>query len=142
MIFFDGIYRLRYGERKRRAASSADGGGAWRVRIINLSLGCPQVAHLRPFIVFASPTGEGIFKASCAESLGRSICRDFDLNPQETLWVECLPGSSGRLHVAVFIPRPSAGPDVIYRVTWRTIRPNEGKTLQKFLPENECYEGV
>ncbi len=136
MIFFDGTYRLRY-PGKRSALAGTGGAQAWRVRIINLSIGRPQVAHLRPIIVFAAPTGEGLFKASCAESIGKSICRDFKLNPLEILWVECLPGADGRLQVATFIPRTPAGLDRSYRISWRPIRPNERQTLLAFLPENE-----
>ena len=137
MIFFDGTYRLRHPGR-RSDLSDTGTALAWRVRIINLSISHPEVAHLRPFIVFTAPTGDGIFKASCAESLGKSICRDFELNLRKTLWVECLPDAAGRLKVARFIPR-AVGPETSYWITWRPIRSNERETLLAFLPQNECY---
>lgn len=115
MIFFDGTYRLPAGADgtvKTRQKSAY----AWRVRIINLSLAQPGIRHLRPFIVFTSPEGDGIFKTNCAESLGKSIFRDFNLNMPETLWLELFPDTSEKIFAAVFTPRFSYGPEIFYNI--------------------------
>ena len=74
---------------QRRSRSDQKWAYAWRVRIIDLSLGLPQVTHLKPYIVFISPSDEGIFTATCADHMGKRICRDFNLDVAQTLWVEC-----------------------------------------------------
>ena len=136
MIFYDGTYRLQpHGGTGK--LSIRKGPYAWRVRIINLSISNPEIAHLRPYIVFATPSGDGIFKTNCAESLGKKICRDFNLDVSGILWVEKLQENIGNLLVAVFTPKEHFGPDVFYTVHWRPIRPNEYETLKAFIPESE-----
>lgn len=134
MIFFDGTYRLLAGTggaAKLRQHSAC----AWRVRIINLSLGQPGIRHLKPFIVFTSPEGSGIFKTNCAESLGKRIFRDFNLNMSETLWLEFFPDASEKIYVAVFTPTFSYGPETFYNIGWRPIRPNELVAIKPFIHE-------
>ena len=134
MIFFDGTYRLQEradGIEKPRQKSAY----VWRVRIINLSLSQPGIRHLRPFIVFTSPEGNGIFKTNCAESLGKRICRDFNLNIPETLWLELFPDTPEKIYAAVFTPTFSSGPEMFYNIGWRPLRPNELAAIKPFIAE-------
>ncbi|MEW6671246.1 MAG: hypothetical protein AB1427_06050 [Thermodesulfobacteriota bacterium] len=135
MIFFDGTYRLQAGIDGGHATSRRKSAYAWRVRIINLSLGRPDIRHIRPFIVFTSPAGNGIFKTNCAESMGKRIFRDFSLNMAETLWLELFPDTSGKIYAAVFTPRFTYGPEAYYDIGWRPIRPNELRTIAPFIAE-------
>jgi hypothetical protein len=134
LIFFDGTYRLLAGP-DGSARSRLNSAYAWRIRTINLSLGQPDIRHLRPFIVFASPDGNGIFKTTCAESLGRKIFRDFNLNIVETLWLELIPDTPEKIYAAVFRPRFSHGPEVFYNIDWRPLRPNELAAVKPFIAE-------
>lgn len=131
MIYFDGIYRLQ--RNHRRSRSGQQWAYAWRVRIIDLTLGQPQVTHLKPYIVFVSPSDEGAFTATCADHMGKRICRDFNLDVARTLWVECFE----KILVATFIPRSQFGPDISYTVNWRSLRANERETVKRFIPEIE-----
>ena len=108
---------------------------AWRVRIINLSISLPEVRHLWPFVVFVSPAGDGIFKTNCAESLGKNICRDFDLDIRQVLWMEHFPDAPEEIYTAVFRPQSYYGPEMFYDVGWRPIRPNELAVIKPFIPE-------
>lgn len=108
---------------------------AWRVRIIDLSLGRPDIRHLRPFIVFTNPDGNGIFKTTCAESLGKKIFRDFNLNMAETLWVEFIPETAEKIYAAVFTPKFTFGTDSYYHIDWRPLRPNELDAIKPFISE-------
>lgn len=144
MISFDGTYRLYLNDAKPpwigksdKPAKARQKGNAWRVRIIDLSISRPQVRHIKPRIVFATPYGEGIFKSNCANSLGRRIFRDFALDVTDVLWVEQFPDMKEPIRVAVFSPLSQFGPDIHYAIEWRPIRPNELKTLLMFLPESE-----
>ncbi|MBC2711314.1 MAG: hypothetical protein HGJ94_10050 [Desulfosarcina sp.] len=121
MIVFDGTYML---ERKEDPGSSPAHACAWRVKVIDFSSGDPFHPHIRPYAVLTFRKEGGIFKTSCAESLGKRICMDFDLNVYDVLWVEAFPDLPGALYVAVFTPRYQ-GADIHYTVTWRPILKNE-----------------
>ena len=67
MLVFDGTYML---ERKEDPGRNAAHACAWRVKIIDLASSDPRRPHIRPFAVLALRKASGIFKTSCAESLG------------------------------------------------------------------------
>ncbi len=121
MIVFDGTYML---ERKEDPGASPAHACTWRVKIIDFSSGDPMHPHIRPYAVLAFRKEGGIFKTSCAESMGKRICRDFDLNVDDLLWVEAFPDLPGTLYVAGFTPRYQ-DTDIHYTVTWRPILKNE-----------------
>jgi hypothetical protein len=135
LLLFDGLYRL---QREEDVPSQPISRWAysWRLRIIDLSLYQPEVEHLRPHVVVASQTGEGIFKTTCAESLGKRICKDFSLKINDILWVEHFPNESA-LYIATFKPKLHVGPEVFYTVEWRSILPNELESIRPFIPEVE-----
>jgi len=134
LIFYDGTYRLRNTDEccKRLVGKWS---ACWRVRIIDLSMSQPEVTHLRPVVVVATQTGEGIFKTTCAESLGKKICRDFNLDVRNILWIEPLPGEADKICVAVFTPKFYFGHEKFYFIRWRPILPNELKMILPFIPE-------
>ena len=135
MILFDGTYRL---QRQENSPPKPIGRWAcsWRLRIIDFSFNQPDVQHLRPNVVVATQTGEGIFKTTCAESLGKRICRDFDLKIDEILWIEHYPDEPA-LYVATFKPKSYFGTEIFYAIDWRPIRPNELEAIKPFIPETE-----
>ena len=138
MILFDGTYGL---QRREDKSSKDDRNWAcsWRLRLFDFSIGYPNVKHLRPYAVVATQTGEGIFKATCAESLGKRICRDFDLGTDDILWIEHYPDEPA-LYVAMFKPKSHLGDEVFYTIDWRPIRPNELQVIQPFIPEIKNFK--
>ncbi|WP_319408163.1 hypothetical protein [uncultured Desulfosarcina sp.] len=126
MIIFDGSYML---ERKEDPGASPAHACTWRVKIIDFSSGDPMHPHIRPYALLAFRKEGGIFKTSCAESMGKRICRDFDLNVDDVLWVEAFPDLPGALYVAVFTPRYQDA-DIHYTVTWRPILKNEQAAVE------------
>jgi hypothetical protein len=133
LILFDGIYRL---QRQEDASQETVDKCAcsWWLRIIDFSIDRPEVQYLRPYVIIATYTGEGIFRTTCAESLGKRIYRDFSLKIDETLWIEHYPDEPA-LYVAVFRPMSYFGTEIFYSVDWRTIRPNELEAIRPFIPE-------
>ena len=138
MLLFDGTYRL---QRQEDAPSKLGRkwACAWRLRVFDFSKKYPDVQHLRPYAVVTTQTGEGIFKTTCAESLGNRICRDFDLNVDETLWVEHYPDEPA-LYVAIFSPKSYYGTEILYDVDWRPIMPNELNAIRPLMPEIEDFQ--
>ena len=112
---------------------------SWRLRLFDFSIRQPDVKHLRPYAVVATQTGEGFFKTTCAESLGKRICRDFNLAIDEILWIEHYPDEPA-LYVANFKPKSYLGNEIFYTIDWRPIRPNELQVIQSFIPEIENFE--
>ena len=121
MIVFDRIYML---ERKEDPGASPAHACSWRVKLIDFSSGDGLHPHIRPYAVLAFREAGGFFKTSCAESMGKRICGDFDLNVDDLLWVEAFPDLPGSLYVAVFTPRYQDA-DQHFTVTWRPILRNE-----------------
>jgi hypothetical protein len=139
MIFFDGNYRSKsIGEAESKPIKEWE--YSWRVRIINLELGLYEqgVQFLRPVVIFAVQNGGRPLKTNCAESMGRRICRDFELNVEEILWIEYFPSDSEPLKVASFRPRTFMGPNTFYTVSWRVARPNELMAIEAFIPDISC----
>ena len=130
MITFDGIYRLG------RGPGSLTGGryAAWRVLLVDFALSRPDVLHLRPLAVVATPLDAARVHTSCARSMGRRICRDFDLAPDAVLWVERVGGAPDGFRVAEF-HRQVSDLDPAYSVTWRRLHPNEHRAIARFLPD-------
>ena len=121
MLVFDGTYSL---SRKEDPGASPAYACGWQVRIIDFSSDAPTHRHIRPYAVLATRQPGGIFKTSCAESLGKRISRDFDLNVDNLLWVEAFPDFPDQLFVAVFTP-VYGDADLSYTVSWRPILENE-----------------
>ena len=134
MIFFDGNYRLKPFE-EVESKPIKEWEYSWRIRIINFELGQPDVQFLRPIVIFAVQNGGRPLKTNCAESLGRRICRDFELNVEEILWIECFPSDPEPIKVASFLPMPAMGPGKFYAVAWRIVRPNELAAIEAFIPD-------
>lgn len=137
MIIFDGTYRLQRQEDKS-PDTDRNWACSWRLRLFDLSLSHPDVKHLKPYAIVATLTGGGIFKTTCAESLSKRICRDFNLEIEEILWVEHYPEEPA-LYVAMFKPKSYVGNEIFYAIDWRPIRPNELQVIQPFIPEIENF---
>jgi len=122
MLVFDGTYML---ERNDDPGASPAFACSWHVKLIDFSLSDSSVQkHIRPFALFASRKEGGIFKASFAESLGKRICKDLDIDVDNILWVEAFPDFPDDLFAAVFTPRYK-GNSLSYRISWRPLLKNE-----------------
>ena len=134
LIYFDGTYRLKPIDQEP-PKPIREWTCAWRVRIINYSMSQPEVQHLRPIAIYAVQTGGGHLKTTCAESLGKRICRDFDLDIYHILWVEQIGNVQENFFVATFIQRPYMGPESYDSVSWRPIHQNELVAIKPYIPE-------
>ena len=133
MIVYDGTYRLQPDFRNRLTPKTR-WPCAWRIRIINLALAQPDVRHLKPMIVIANQSGSTTSLISCAESVGKKISRDFNLNVPQVLWIEHFPNKPKQWHVATFKPKSGFGPVNNYSIRWRPILPNEMDVIKPFIP--------
>ena len=134
MIVYDGIYRLPTGM-DQGFKPRAQWEYALQVRIVNLGLVPSAVEHLKSMIVVANQSGSKPCLTSCAESIGKKISRDFNLDVSRVLWVEHFPNNLKQWYVAAFKPKSSFGPDINYHIQWRPIRPNEIDIIKPFIPE-------
>jgi hypothetical protein len=134
MVVYDGTYRLQL-DADRALKPGTKWACAWRVRIINLTVGQPAVRHLKPTVVVANQTGLATSLTSCAEAVGKKISLDFKLDINKVLWIENIPSQPGQWHAAVFTPQAAFGPDKNYNIKWRPILPNETNLIKPFIPE-------
>ena len=132
MIVYDGIYRMP-NEAAQGFQPRSQSAYAWQVRIINLDLSQTTVEHLRPRIVVVNQTGSKTCLMSCAESIGKKISRDFDLDVARVLWVEHFPNNRRQWFVAAFKPKSGFGPDITYYIQWRPLRPMETDLIKRFI---------
>jgi hypothetical protein len=130
MVVFDGTYMM---ERKDDPGSDPIHACAWRVIIIDFSSIDRRRSHIRPVAVLAFRKPGGLFKASCAESMGKRICGDFELDVHDLLWVESFPDLPDTLYVAVFTPH-YRDVGVHYDVSWRPILDNEQVAIAPWCP--------
>ncbi len=132
MQTFDGIYTLQRRDDPKRAFQKSPV-CSWRVRIVDFSISLPDVAHIERFAVVVNRKDDGFFTVSCAESLGKRICRDFQLDVKDVLWIEAFPDAPDTMYAAIFTPRQYVGPDILYEIKWRPVMENEMESVQRFM---------
>ncbi len=133
MLVFDGTYQL---QRKEDHGIAAKDNPAciWRVRIIDFTLSFPEVAHIKSKAVFVNRESNTLFRASCAECLGKRVCSDYDLDVKNLLWIEEFKDAPELYYAAVFEPKNYVGPDIVFNISWRPIMKNEMKAISDFIP--------
>jgi hypothetical protein len=90
---------------------------------------------MKPLAVVTKQCGQQLCLASCAESIGKRISRDFNLNVHQVLWIEHFTNAPEKWLVASFKLKSSYGTDINYRIHWRPIRLNEISVIKPFIPD-------
>ncbi len=134
MVIYDGTYRWHERE-KGQVKTIQKCILSCRLRIIDLNRSQPEVKHIRPFIVVAAETTQTPYKTTCAESLGKRICKDYNLNVRRTLWMEYSIKYPQKMLTAFFEPKYYSDNEVFYKIHWRPARPNELKVIRTFIPD-------
>jgi hypothetical protein len=135
MIIFDGTYRWKAPMTPSSRAFRKKWEMSCDLKVIDLSLAHPDVTHLKRYVVVASETTPGPMKTSVADTMGRRIFRDFNLNRHNVLWIEARLHQYESLEVASFSPDPASGLETRYRISWRPIHSNELLLIRAFLPD-------
>ena len=138
MIYFDGTYRIK-APGDIRAETGQTWANTWRVRLIDFSLGCPDVCHLKPVTILATLEGSGLLRVTCAERLGPRILRDFSLDACKVRWVESDPDRPDRLFAASFEQTRVPAPMPVYTVRFRPILQNEFDAVSEFMEASEGF---
>ena len=134
LIFYDGIYRIKR-QKKRKTSISGRYAPAWRIRLIDFTLALPEVRHLKPIAIVATSLSNECFKTNCAETIGKKICRDFNLKVSEVLWVENFDDDPSKVYIASLTPKARFGFELFYDVKWRPASPNEIQAVSHYIPE-------
>lgn len=133
MIVFDGTYRWNpSGKRSRRRR---DWDLRCDLRVIDLTTAIPEVVHLRRFLVVANWIRPALTQSSIAETLGKRIFRDFNLNSRNVLWIETDWDHPEKLLAASFRPITGRFEETDYEIRWRDALPNEKELVDTFLPK-------
>ena len=62
-------------------------------------------------------------------NFAKKIAKDYNLNISKTMWVEL----DDKIRVASLTPDQKVVPEILYSISWRSIRPNELETLQPYI---------
>lgn len=103
--------------------------------IIDLALSHPGIEYIKSKIVIAQDHSNGPKRRICAETLGKQIYRDFNLEVKRTLWVEYDPGIPARAAVAEMKPKYFDGNETIYSIQWRKLMKSERDIIHRFIPK-------
>ncbi|WP_300666845.1 hypothetical protein [Desulfoluna sp.] len=88
---------------------------------------------MKRHVVMAEDISEGPRRRICAESLGRHIFSEFNLNIKRTLWIECDPFLKETFHAAHFTPAYHDGQEIIYTIDWRPLFTAEKTAMRPHL---------
>lgn len=130
MLIFDDIYTWEGPEVEDHALWIM----SCHLWIIDMSLSNPDVEFMKPKIVVASDQSEGPRRHICAETLGRQIYQDFQLDIKRTLWVEFDPGLPSKAAVAELRPKYHDGNETIYSISWRKLMKSERDIIRQYIP--------
>ena len=134
MIIYEGIYRWS-GKKKDELQPVSWWPGSYYLKIIDISRSLPNVYIIKPIIIIATNTGEGISAINCIKNLAKNVCRDFKLDISKVLWVEYYPQRPSNMEVAMFKPLSRVGVDMIYSVKWRPITKNELELIKNHVSD-------
>lgn len=133
MIVFDGTYSWKGSTTQKRRVISW-WRSSYRLRIVDLATGRPDVSFLRSHAVIFSDTGDGASVVNCVQELAKEICRDFSLTLPRVLWVEERRELERPHQVAVFQPFTVIGDESFYEVSWRPIHAQELEWIRPYVP--------
>ena len=131
MILFDGTYR--WPARGEASKNRKHWAFSCRLRIIDLAIDHPDICYLKPMAVIATETNRGPFRKTCAETMGKRIFREFNLDVEKTLWIESSPDDPERMIVGIFKPKTYSGHETYYSIGWRSILPNEFELIKPYI---------
>ncbi len=94
-----------------------------------------SILYLKPVIIVAMDLNNGPKRKICAETLGKQIFSDFNLDIKRTLWIEYDPGTKSKFMAAFFTPKYYDGLEMIYSIQWRVISEHERGIISKYIPE-------
>lgn len=103
--------------------------------VIDLSSPDNNVEYLKPVIIVAMDKSDGPKRKICAETLGKQIFSDFNLDMKRTLWVEYDPDTTNKIMAANFKPKYHDGSELIYSIEWRAVTDYELNIISSHIPE-------
>lgn len=106
-----------------------------RLWVIDLAAPGSNVEYLRPVIIVAKDISTGPKRKICAETLGKQIFSEFNLDIKRSLWVEYDPDTTRKCMVAVFKPKYHDGSEMIYSIEWRSVTDFESGVIKSHIPE-------
>lgn len=129
MIVYDGEYSWK-GSTATKKRPISWWRSDYRLRIVDVSRGAPDIVFLKPHMVLFTDTGKGASVTNCLPDLAKQICEDFKLDLDRVVWVEDRPDIQERFRIAMLRPVARLGSDRFYQVDWRSAIPSELSLIQ------------
>ncbi len=109
--------------------------GSYRVKIVKLATDEKNISYLVHTAVIlknarTNPTMNTSLK-SYIHNFARKISKEYNLNIDKTLWIEL----DDKIQVAQLNPDQKLGPEILYSISWRPIRPNELAMIKSYITD-------
>jgi hypothetical protein len=109
--------------------------GSYRVKIIKLATDKKNISYLIQTAVIlknarTNPTMNTSLK-NYIHNFARKISKKYDLDIAKTLWIEL----DDKIRVAQLNPEQKLAPEILYSMSWRTIRPSELDMVKPYIKD-------
>jgi len=107
--------------------------GSYHVKIIKLGSNSENISYLFSTAVILKnartqkPVNTSL--KNYIHNFAKKISKKYDLNIKKTLWIEL----EDEIRVACINPDPRPVPEIIYSISWRSIRPNELELIKPYI---------
>lgn len=107
--------------------------GAYRIRIVDLTAGSPNMIHLKSRAVICRNRDKGTSIINCIENFAKKVSKKYDLDMTRVLWVEVGQEDPKDVQIATLTRVSPMGGNDLFSAAWRPARPNELQSLNPFL---------
>ncbi len=134
-FIYDGIYQWE-GKSRNGKKPFCWWPGVYRMRIVDISSGDPDVLYLKSKAVICRNAGAGTSIKNCIQNFAKTISEEFNLEIGKVLWVEIDKHDINDIQVANLSPLKHAlGGNTLFAAKWRPAMPNEVALLKPFLKD-------
>ncbi|MCP4118332.1 MAG: hypothetical protein GY737_23615 [Desulfobacteraceae bacterium] len=107
--------------------------GAYRIRIVDLTAGKPDLLHLKSRAVICRNQDKGTSIRNCIQNFALKVAKRFGLDVARVLWVEIENDDPQTMQVANLTRVTVIAGKELLSASWRPVRPNEIAFLKPFL---------
>lgn len=110
--------------------------GSYRVKIVKLAADKNNISYLfhTAVILKNAKTNPAMMNTSLKNyihNFAQKISKEYDLNIDKTLWIEL----TDKIQVAQLNPEQKLVPEILYAISWRSIRPKELAMIKSYITD-------
>ncbi|MBT3178266.1 MAG: hypothetical protein HOG03_02115 [Desulfobacula sp.] len=109
--------------------------GSYRVKIVRLATDSNNISYLvHTAVILKNAKTNPAMNTSLKNyihNFARIISKEYNLNIDKTLWIEL----DDKIRVASLNPEQKLSPEILYTISWRSIRPNELAMIKPYITD-------